>query len=107
MNAADKRRAQRFAMALPVAVKTVDKGGEEKSVETIDISSTGVYFELGVPMDIGSAMEFVLTLPAEITQGKPVRVKCRGKVVRVDKGNRPNSVGVAATIERYEFVRDS
>ena len=106
MSAADKRRAQRFTMALPAAVKFLEQG-EEETVKTTDISSTGVYFEIGVPMDIGSSLEFVLTLPAEITQGKSVRVKCKGKVVRVDKGDGDNSVGIAATIERYEFVREN
>ena len=49
----------------------------------------------------------MLTLPAEITKGQAVRVKCLGKVIRVDKGlTSENSVGVAATIDRYEFLRD-
>ena len=52
-------------------------------------------------------MEFILTLPGEITQGQPVRVRCKGKVVRVDRAAAEgNAIGVAATIERYEFVRE-
>jgi hypothetical protein len=52
-------------------------------------------------------LEFVLTLPEQITKGSAVRIKCVGKVVRVDQ-NRPDAgyLGVAATIERYEFLRE-
>ncbi len=105
MPGADKRRAQRFPMALPVAVKAEEGAGS--AVRTRDISSSGVYFEFGSPIDVGTALEFVLTLPGEITKGSAVRIRCVGKVVRVDRAARAaSSVGIAATIERYEFVRE-
>ncbi len=94
-------------MALPVAIK-LDKNNAEKTVHTKDISSSGVYFEFSAPIDVGSSLEFILTLPGEITQGNAVRVRCRGKVVRVDRTSGDgDTLGLAATIERYEFVRDS
>ncbi len=107
MNESDKRRAQRFPMTLPVAIKLNEINGDT-SVKTRDISSSGVYLEFSTPMDVGSSLEFILTLPAEITKGQAVKVRCKGKVVRVDHPQTPEaaSVGVAATIERYEFVRD-
>lgn len=104
---ADKRRTQRFPMALPVAVRVQESESGEAIVSTKDISSSGVYMDLNVPMEVGSSLEFTLTLPSEITKGNPVKVKCRGKVVRVDRKNEGLSpVGVAATIERYEFLRE-
>ncbi len=103
-SAAYKRRAQRFPMALPVAVR-LRENGREATVKTKDISSSGVYLEFSAPMDVGSSLEFVLTLPREITRGKSVRVKCKGKVVRVDQVSEGSAVGVAATIDRYEFIR--
>lgn len=108
MNASDKRRARRFPMTLPVAVKVGEAGPHEKALHTHNVSSNGVYFEFGSPVDIGTAIEFVLTLPEQITKGNAVRIKCVGKVVRVDQavGN-GESIGVAATIERYEFLREA
>ena len=107
MDSSEKRRAQRFPMALPVAIK-LDKNGVEKTVQTKDVSSNGVYFEFSAPIEVGSSLEFILTLPGEITQGNSVRVRCRGKVVRVDRASEAgDTLGLAATIERYEFVRDS
>ena len=106
MNAADKRRARRFPMTLPVAVKVEAKPEQEAGVQTLNVSSSGVYFEFSTPLGVGTTLEFVLTLPGQITKGSPVRIKCIGKVVRVDTGgSEAESVGVAATIERYEFLR--
>ncbi|MBI3895161.1 MAG: UvrD-helicase domain-containing protein [Acidobacteria bacterium] len=105
MNASDKRRARRFPMQLPVIVRVEETNEEKASTQTLNISSTGVYFQFGSEMDIGSPVEFILTLPEQITRGGAVQIKCIGKVVRVDRGN--SAVGVAATIERYEFLRES
>ena len=107
MNAAEKRRARRFPMTLPVAVKAEDLGKGELKVQTRDISSSGVYFEFASPLDVGTALEFVLTLPEEITKGSSVRIKCMGKVVRVDRLREGSHIGIAASIERYEFLREA
>lgn len=108
MNATEKRRARRFAMKLPVAVKVDQVRSGKQVVETRDVSSTGVYFEFFTPLEVGTSLEFLLTLPEQITKGSPVHIRCIGKVVRVEKDppGQPGHTGVAATIERYEFVRE-
>jgi hypothetical protein len=93
-------------MTLPVALKIEEINGHEKTVQTRNVSSSGVYFEFAAPLDVGTALEFVLTLPEQITKGNAVRIKCVGKVVRVDPNKQEGSLGVAATIERYEFLRE-
>ena len=109
MNATEKRRAKRFPMRLPVAVKVEQAKNDKQVVETRDVSSSGIYFEFGSPMEVGASLEFLLTLPEPITKGSPVRIRCVGKVVRVEKSPAGNigQLGVAATIERYEFVREA
>lgn len=108
MNATDKRRARRFPMSLPVNVKMEGLRDKETAVQTKDVSSSGVYFEFSSPLDLGTPLEFVLTLPEQITKGSAVQIKCMGKVVRVDHGHKDKeSIGIAATIERYEFLRKS
>ncbi|MBI4479912.1 MAG: PilZ domain-containing protein [Acidobacteria bacterium] len=109
MNATEKRRAKRFPMRLPVAVKAEQLKSEKQVVETRDVSSSGVYFEFGTPLEVGASVEFLLTLPEPITKGSPVRIRCIGKVVRVEKNSsgEKGHLGVAATIERYEFVRET
>ncbi len=106
MYGSDKRRARRFPITLPMLVKADEAEGQQE-VQTYNVSSSGVYFEFASPLDVRTALEFVLMLPAQITKGNVVRVKCVGKVVRVDQGKSGKGfLGVAATIERYEFLRE-
>ena len=108
MKVNDKRRAQRFPITLPINLKVEKLGGEEiEVIQTRDVSSGGIYFEYESHLEVGTLLEFVLTLPGEFTKGNSVRIRCMGKVVRVDKtSEQDNHVGIAATIERYEFVRE-
>jgi hypothetical protein len=101
MNVVEKRRAHRFPMTLPMLMARTE--GSEESVSTRDVSSGGVYFEVEEAPHAGSKLEFVITLPTEITMTGPVQIRCIGKVVRVDRGS--GQIGVAATIDRYEFLR--
>ena len=52
-------------------------------------------------LDVGGAIEYIITLIDERTN--PVSLKCIGKVVRQEKVN--GTSDVAATVERYEFLR--
>jgi hypothetical protein len=108
MNGTEKRRAKRFPMRIPVAVAG-DQHKSDQVVETRDVSSGGIYFEFGDPLELGSPVEFLLTMPEPITKGSPVRIRCMGKIVRIEKVQPDDEAqtGVAATIERYEFVRDT
>ena len=83
----------------------IQRGGRNGQF-TRNVSSSGVYFEFASSLDVGTPLEFVLTLPEQITKGNAVRIRCMGKVVRVDPGkSEEGSLGIAATIERYEFLR--
>lgn len=70
---------------------------------TRDVSARGVCFFMDSRMEPGSNIEFTLTLPPEITLTDSIRVRCKGKVVRVDP-DATGKMGVAAVIEEYEFV---
>src|ERR1039457_809888 len=90
-------------MTLPVILSKAAES--EELAQTRDVSSGGVYFEIGEAPQPGSRLEFVLTLPTEITLTGPVQIRCVGKVVRVDRGI-GGQIGVAATTDRYEFLRN-
>jgi hypothetical protein len=99
----DRRTARRFHMALPLQVRFMNNGtNEEKSAQTRDVSFRGVYFLTDSLVKTGSALELVLTLPQQITLAGDVRIRCYGNVTRVEE--RENSLGVAARINRYEFL---
>ena len=104
---AEKRATRRFALRLPVSVSHPDDGVASLIAQTRDVSARGICFYLDAPMSTGSAIEFTLTLPPEITLTESIRVRCKGKVVRVDDGLVDAKVPVAAVIDEYEFLSES
>lgn len=101
----EQRTTRRFALKLPVTVKYPAGAGEHAS-ETEDVSAHGVFFYMDSEVEEGSTIEFTLTLPAEVTLTEGIRVKCTGRVVRVDNEGDGSQVGIAAAIEQYDFLGD-
>ena len=103
-NASERRTSRRFNMSLPLAVRLPEAESAENAsqAETRDVSFRGLYFLIDSKVEPGTAIEFVLTLPKEITMAGDVHIRCFGQVVRVDDHN--GKRGVAARIERYEFL---
>jgi len=102
---ADKRATRRFALHLPVAVRCGDDDPEH-AAQTRDVSARGICFYIDSTMQTGSAVDFTLTLPPEITLTESIRVRCKGRVVRVEGGAKESKVAVAAVIDEYEFLAD-
>lgn len=102
---AEQRTTRRFALRLPLSVKFGDN--VEKAAQTRDVSARGVCFYLDSSIAEGSEIEFTLTLPPEITLTESIRVHCKGRVVRVDPAGPGGKIGIAAVIDRYEFLADS
>jgi hypothetical protein len=100
----DKRSNRRFSLDLPVSVKFLDDGAYEIAGRTRDVSSRGVFFYMNSVIREGTVIDFVMTLPSEITLTDPIRVHCSGKVVRVDRME--DEQGVAVAIDKYDFVRE-
>jgi hypothetical protein len=107
----EQRKNQRFELRLPCELVRSGNGPAAVSGETKNVSSSGVLFTTQAAMQVGEPIEFVITLPTG-AEGHQVRLKCLGKVVRVEDvptepeaGNGHNRTGVAATLERFEFVR--
>jgi hypothetical protein len=102
-NGVERRTARRFSMMLPLKVRfSTGSGITEKPGETRDVSFRGLYFMIEASVESGSSIEFVLTLPQQITLAGDVHIRCYARVLRVDAHNGRN--GVAAQIERYEFL---
>jgi hypothetical protein len=102
----EQRRSQRFQLTLAMTLVRGTRGDINRIGETRNLSSNGVYFVVSGPVDLGSLLEFVVTLPEDISLAGPVRLLCKGKVTRVEQ-QEESLYGVAATIERYEFLREN
>jgi hypothetical protein len=102
----DKRATRRFALRLPVSVR-YGENEPEHDAQTRDVSARGICFYVDTAIQAGSAINFTLTLPPEITLTESIRVRCKGRVVRLEGGSPSNKVAVAAVIDEYEFLADS
>jgi hypothetical protein len=98
----EKRSTRRFFLELPI--KLVNQEHGVKTVQTRDVSSRGVYVYLDSEIAEGVPLEFVMTLPTEITLSDPIRVLCSGRVLRVEKV--AERQGVAVSIDRYDFMSE-
>ncbi|MGA3211547.1 MAG: PilZ domain-containing protein [Terriglobales bacterium] len=98
----EKRATRRFSLRLPVTVKDPNKGSI--SAFTRDVSWRGICFFIEAPLPVGSEMQFLLTLPPEITLTEAIRLRCFARVLRVDDSPDGTSKTVAAAIDHYEFL---
>jgi len=104
----DVQGAPRFPIKLPVALKSTSAANQSevagKTVETENISANGVLFRMDADVPVGSAVDFTISLPADVVGAEAdVQVDCRGRVVRSfeDGGRR----GVGVVIDEYRFER--
>ena len=106
----DVQAAPRFPIKLPVALKSAGNGadasleGAGKTIETENISANGVLFRMDADVPVGSAVDFTISLPADVVGAEAdVQVDCRGRVVRsFEDGDRR---GVGVVIDEYRFER--
>ena len=103
----DARTGKRFPLELPIKIHKSEDGGEHSGV-TGNLSAAGVYIRADAALEMGSTVEFEITLPPEMTGAKEgVVIQCRGRVVRTDEpaGSPTEARGVACVIDSYDFVR--
>jgi hypothetical protein len=106
----EQRRTRRFKLELPLSI--IRAGAERVTMAglTKNISSCGVLFTTGKEPDLGGPIEYIIMLNQDSPQ--PVNLRCVGKVMRAERTQfiaeeDPTTYQIAATLERYEFVRDA
>jgi hypothetical protein len=96
----ERRIGQRFAFNLPVALRDVATASEGLGF-TQDLSSRGAFLFTDMALSEGAEVELTLKMPSEITLGESMRVRCRGRVLRIvkpaDNGWRPAASGETET----------
>jgi len=95
----DYRRSRRYFLSLPVAVTRAGSEPIELSGLTSNISTTGVLFTTAE--SLAGRIEYTIELEGS------VRLRCIGNVLRAEHNGHAGlgAYQVAATLERYEFVR--
>jgi hypothetical protein len=119
----ERRIGQRFAYNLPVSLRDIATATEGLGF-TQDLSSRGAFLFTDMALSEGAEVELTLKMPSEITLGENMRVRCRGRVLRVvkpaEKGWKPaaspdidagtqsksaeTKIGVAVCLSGYEYL---
>jgi hypothetical protein len=114
----ERRVGQRFAYLLPVSLRQCCSEMQGAGF-TQDLSSRGVFLFTDMPLTEGSEVELTLRMPSEITLGESMRVRGRGRVLRVvNSGIRlahstsgrdlvEPRLGIAVRFDSYEYLRDT
>jgi hypothetical protein len=104
----ERRKARRYEVYLPLQVcLSRHRPTEFHTAQLRDISRSGLYFHSTTPFKSGAGMELTFALPTERERGKSVLVRASAKVLRVSQidGDLGPVYGVAASIDRLDFVR--
>jgi len=99
----ERREARRFTMTLPMRVLPRERHQNELPGQTRDVSYRGLYFLADAGFEPGTEIDFVLTLPQQISGNGDVSIRCQGQIIRVEPTDN-GRVGIAAKINRYEFL---
>lgn len=104
----ERRKARRYEVYLPVQVcLSRQRPLEFYTGQLRDVSRSGIYFHSHVAIAQGASVELTFSLPTEKERGAAVLVRASAKALRISPlpGEPTPLYGVAATIDRIDFVR--
>jgi PilZ domain-containing protein len=99
----ERRAGQRFALHTPVLVHSAHDD-RDASGFTQDLSAKGIFFCTALPLLEGESIEITVVMPSEITLGESMRVRCRGRVLRVKACGESAKYLAAVHLQQYEFL---
>lgn len=102
----ERRREKRHPIQVPVKMRpTEGVTPYTTEAESVNISDSGLYFELANPPRIGTHVELSFVMPRDVTGGMSMKIRCLARVIRTDsKGLGEGKTGIAAHIERFESI---
>lgn len=106
----ERRASRRYVLSVPVEVRTPSQ--RSRMGRTQDVSPDGLQIivekddEDLVP---GTELDFALTLSTEMTCGFEVKVRARGRAVRVQERCNQDAefMEIAAVIDSYDFLHST
>jgi hypothetical protein len=120
----ERRVGQRFAYNLPVSLRDIASANEGLGF-TQDLSSRGAFLFTDMALSEGAEVELTLKMPSEITLGENMRVRCRGRVLRIvrpaengwkaaasteieaETKSAETKIGVAVCLSGYEYLPEA
>ena len=98
-NQSDRRTADRFPIEREVRYKVLNKKNSDEmgTGQTVNMSSTGVYFTTEHILLPGKRLELAISWPAQLNNQTALKLVARGRIIRYDEGR------AAMEIQQYEF----
>jgi hypothetical protein len=97
----ERRSGKRVEAQVPATVASLD-GQQKQAAVTRDLSMTGIFLYADQKIEMGSKIEVVLMLPAELGLGEKQWACCQASVVRLE--NDDGRMGVGARIDRLDVL---
>ena len=97
-------RARRLSLQTPVRYRAKGLGTWREGVVE-NLSQSGVLFHGALQLPAYALVEMVFEMPEEISGQKHRTVLCQGRVLRRDEVRACETVGLAASILDYTFLR--
>ena len=107
----EQRDTERRSLCVAAKVNAPQPDSSEKVGLIRDVSRSGIFFYSNFAPEIGSRLTVSFTVPPSDTSSDipltPGEITCRGKVVRVVKGNAGAATGIGLRLEDQdmEFAR--
>jgi hypothetical protein len=104
----ERRTHTRAKLSLPLRLKRVagQRGHQQQSLRTANISSSGVFFLCPQRIDPGTPIEIEVCLVDRPTGRGTVRMLTEAHVVRAEPASSPGWHALAATFDDITFQRD-
>lgn len=99
----EQRGLTRFRIEMPVSIQVAGTMSMLQA-RTRDVSATGVFLYTSVELLEGTNIDFIMTLPPELTHSIGIQIACSAKIVRVQREMETNRVGIAAAIQSFDFL---
>ncbi len=98
-NQSERRSADRFPIAREVRYKVLNKKNSDEIGlgQTLNMSSTGVFFTTEHILLPGKRLELAISWPAQLNNQTALKLVARGRIIRFDEGR------AAMEIQQYEF----
>jgi hypothetical protein len=102
----ERRAAQRFDFHRSVSVRLAGRDRDGCGF-TQNLCTRGALFHTDLPLCEADAIELTLIMPSEITLAENMRVRCRGRVLRVLSSAVGGRSVVAVHLDGYEFLPET
>lgn len=101
---AERRQSPRLLTTVPISLEWQSEQGEIRRVRgtTRDITRSGVYCFLEEALPPRLPVTFDVVFPAELTAANPLKLRCRGRILRSESWGR--RFGVVASIDSHQVL---